>query len=89
MNRQFGPLRLRLVPALGSLIATACFAGVPLDTVRDCATTASPALNGLKDLGAVCPELQAALGTLGLDKILYEGWQDKLNVHALHDVIGA
>jgi hypothetical protein len=87
VNPKFGPLRLRLVLALGSLIATTCFAGVPLDTVRDCATTASPTRYGLKDLGAVCPELQAALGTLGLDKILYEGWQDKLNVHALHDVI--
>ena len=87
MNSKFGRLRLRHVLVLGSLIATTCFAGVPLDTVRDCATTASPTLHGLKDLGAVCPELQAALGTLGLDKILYEGWQDKLNVHALHDVI--
>jgi hypothetical protein len=87
VNPKFGPLRLRLVLALGSLIATTCFAGVPLDTVRECATTASPALYGLKGLSAVCPELPAALGTLGLDKILYEGWQDKLNVHALHDLI--
>ena len=87
MNRKFRRLRLRLVLSLGSLIATACFAGVPLETVRDCATTASPTVHGLKDLDAICPELQAALGTLGLDKILYEGWQDKLNVHALHDVI--
>jgi hypothetical protein len=78
----------RLVLALGSLIATTCFAGgAPLDTVRDCATTASSTLYGLKNLGAVCPELPAALGTLGLDKILYEGWQDKLSVHALRDVI--
>jgi hypothetical protein len=87
VNPKSGRLRLRLVLALGSLIATTCFAGVPLDTVRDCVTTASPTLYGLKNLGAVCPELPAALGTLGLDKILYEGWQDKLNVHALHDVI--
>jgi hypothetical protein len=87
VNPKFGPLRSRLVLALGSLIATTCFAGVPLDTLRDCAKTASPTLYGLKDLGAVCPELQAALGTLGLDAILYEGWRDKLNVHALQDVI--
>lgn len=87
MNPKLGRLQLRLFLALGSLIATACFAAVPLDTLRDCTTTASPALYGLKDLGAVCPELQAALGTLGLDKILYEGWQDKLNVHALHDLV--
>jgi hypothetical protein len=83
------PGRLRSLPvlALGGLIATTCFARAPLDTVRDCAAAASPALYGLKNLDAVCPELQAALGTLGLDKILYEGWQDKLNVHALRDVI--
>jgi hypothetical protein len=87
VNPKLGRLRIRLVLALGSLIATTCFAGAPLETVIDCATTASPALHGLKDLGAACPALQAALGTLGLDKILYEGWQDKLNVHALHDVI--
>jgi hypothetical protein len=87
VNPNFGRLRSRFVLALGSLLAATCFAGVPLDTVRDCATTASPSLYGLKDLGAVCPDLQAALGTLGLDKMLYEGWQDKLNVHALHDVI--
>jgi Domain of unknown function (DUF4129) len=87
VNPNFGRRRLRFLLALGSLLATTCFAGVPLDTVRDCATTASPALYGLKALGPVCPELQAALGTLGLDTMLYEGWQDKLNVHALHDVV--
>jgi hypothetical protein len=78
---------LRLVLALGSLIATACFAGVPLETVRDCAATASPTVYGLKNLGAVCPGLPAALGELALDKMLYEGWQDKLSAHALRDVI--
>lgn len=87
MNPTPRRLRLRLVLALGSLIAATSFAGVPLNTVRECATTASPTLSGLKDLETVCPELRSALGKLGLDKMLYEGWQDKLNVHALHDVI--
>jgi hypothetical protein len=87
VNPKSGRLRSRLVLALGSLIATTCFAGVPLETVRDCATTASPTSYGLKNLTVVCPELPAALGTLGLDKILYEGWQDKLSVHAMRDVI--
>jgi hypothetical protein len=86
VNPKAGSLR-RLAPALGSLIATTCLAGEPLDIVRDCAATASPTLQGLKDLGAVCPELRAALDQLGLDRILYEGWEDKLNVHALHDLI--
>jgi hypothetical protein len=87
VNPKFGGLRLRLILPLGSLIATTCCAGVPFDTLVDCATTASPTLYGLKDLGAVCPELHGALDALGLDKILYEGWQDKLNVHALQDVL--
>ena len=91
MNPGFGRPRLRLVAALGSLIAACfaatCFAGAPLDTVGDCAARASPTLSGLKDLGAVCPDLRAALGTLGFDKILYEGWQEKLNVHVLHDLL--
>lgn len=86
MSPSFGRLRLRLVSALGSLLAATCFAG-PLDTVSDCATRASPTLSGLKDLSAVCPDLRAALGTLGFDKILYEGWQEKLNVHVLHDLL--
>ncbi len=87
MNPTFGHLRSRLVLACGSLLAATCFAGVSLNTVRDCAATASPSLSGLKDLDAVCPELRSALGTLGLDKLLYEGWQHKLNAHALRDVI--
>jgi hypothetical protein len=87
VNRNLGRLGLQFVLALGSLIATACFAGAPLDTLRDCAGTASQAVYGLKDLAAVCPELEAALGTLGFDKILYEGWRDKLTVHALRDLI--
>jgi hypothetical protein len=87
VNPKFGRLRSRLVLALGSLIATTCFARAPLDTVRDCANTASPSLHGLKNLAVDCPDLQAALSTLGVDKILYEGWQDKLNTHALRDVV--
>lgn len=87
MRQRFGSWRCRLTLALGSLIATLCFAGEPLDTVRDCAATAPATLSGLKALSAVCPELQSALGALGLDAILYDGWQDKLSVHALQDVI--
>jgi hypothetical protein len=75
------------VLALGSLIVSTCVAAAPLDVVRNCATAASPTLHGVKDLDAACPQLQAALGTLGLDEILYEDWQEKLNVHALQDAV--
>lgn len=90
MNRTFGRLRLRPALALGTLIAACfaatCFAGAPIDTVRDCADKGSP-LSGLKALSSVCPELGAALGSLGFDEILYQGWQDKLNVHVLRDLL--
>jgi len=58
----------------------------PLDVVRQCADTASPALNGVKALEAVCPGLQDALAGAGFDKILIEGWQQKINAHALADL---
>ena len=58
----------------------------PLDVVRKCAATASPTLNGMQALEAVCPGLQDALASLGFDKILIEGWQQKINAHALADV---
>jgi hypothetical protein len=87
VNPNFGRPRLRHILALGSLIATTCFAGTPLATVSACAARASPALSGIKDLSEACPELPAALNTLGLDKTLYAGWQDKLSVHALQDAV--
>jgi hypothetical protein len=77
----------RLVLALVGLTASSWLAAAPLDAVRDCAASAAPSVSGLKDLGAACPELGEALGDLGLDAILYEGWQRNLNVHALQDAI--
>jgi hypothetical protein len=73
--------------ALGSLFAASCFAGAPLDTVYQCASTASRTVSGLKNLSAACPDLEAALDTLGLDKILYDGWREKLSANALSDEI--
>jgi hypothetical protein len=87
VNLHFGSSRVRLLLALGGLLAPTCLAAAPLDVVRECAAAASPSSSGLKDLGAACPQLQAAIGTLGLDEILYEGWQDKLNIHALQDAV--
>ncbi len=63
-------------------------AAAPLDVVRKCADTASPTLNGMKALEAVCPGLRDALAATGFDKILIEGWQQKVNAHALADVDG-
>ena len=63
-------------------------AAAPLDVVRECADTASPALNGLKALEAACPGLHDALAGAGFDKTLIEGWQQKMNAHALADLSG-
>ena len=63
-------------------------AAAPMDVVRECADTASPALNGLKALEAACPGLQDALAGAGFDKTLIEGWQQKMNAHALADLSG-
>jgi hypothetical protein len=84
---RIGSLQLRLVLALGGLVASSWLAAAPLDTLRECAASAAPGVSGLKDLGAACPKLSDALGDLGLDALLYEGWQRDLNVHALQDAI--
>jgi hypothetical protein len=61
-------------------------AAAPLELVRTCADTASAALKGMKALEAACPGLQDALASTGFDEILIDGWQQKLNVHALADM---
>jgi hypothetical protein len=79
-------LQTRLILGGFTLLMSSWLAAAPLDVVRKCADTASPALNGMKALEAVCPGLQDALASLRFDKILIEGWQQKINTHALADV---
>lgn len=76
---------MRLALTLAGLFASAALAAAPLDVVRECAAAASPTVSGLKNLNAVCPQLDAALTALGLNEILYDGWQDKVTAHALQD----
>jgi hypothetical protein len=68
------------------LLMSSRLAAAPLDVVRKCADTASPSLNGMKALEAVCPGLQDALASTGFDAILIDGWRQKLNAHALADM---
>jgi hypothetical protein len=63
-------------------------AAAPLDLVRKCADIAPPTLSGMKALEAVCPGLQGALDGTGFDRILIEGWQEKINAHALAELGG-
>jgi hypothetical protein len=78
---------MRLGLTIAGLFASATLAAAPLDVVRECAAAASPTVSGLKNLNAVCPQLDAALTALGLDEVLYEGWRDKVNAHALQDAV--
>ena len=85
MSTEVGSARTRLALTFAGLFASAALAAAPLDVVRECAAAASPTVSGLKNLDAVCPQLDAALTALGLNEILYEGWRDKVTAHALQD----
>jgi hypothetical protein len=76
---------MRLALTLTGLFASAALAAAPLDVVRECAAAAAPGVSGLKNLEAVCPQLDAALTALGLNEILYDGWREKVTAHALQD----
>jgi ABC-type multidrug transport system fused ATPase/permease subunit len=80
--------RARLILGSVGLLLSSWLAAAPLDVVRQCADTASPTLNGVQALEAVCPGLQDALAAAGFDKILIEGWRQKMNAHALAELSG-
>jgi hypothetical protein len=84
VSAEAGSAGTRLALTFAGLFASATLAAAPLDVVRECAASA-PAVSGLKNLNAVCPQLDAALTALRLDEVLYEGWRDKVNAHALQD----
>lgn len=88
MSSQLISLLPRLILGGLAVLMSSWVTAAPLDVVRKCADTAAPTLNGMQALEAVCPGLQDALASLGFDKILIEGWQQKINAHALADVDG-
>jgi hypothetical protein len=87
VKAEVGSAAVRLALTFAGLFASAALAAAPLDVVRECAAAASPTVSGIKNLNAVCPRLDAALTALGLNEVLYEGWQDKVNAHALQDAV--
>jgi hypothetical protein len=80
---RLGP-QIALTMAAGLLCSS--LAAEPLDVVRDCAQRISPAISGVKDIDAACPQLQDALRSLGLTPTLYDGWRERLNRDALKDL---
>jgi hypothetical protein len=76
----------RIAVAIAAVLAWSWVAGAPIDMVRDCAAKSSDATSGIKGLSAACPELEDALHSLGLEQMLYDGWQERLNRDALRDL---
>jgi hypothetical protein len=76
----------RLILGSWCLFMSSWLAAAPLDDVSRCADTASPTLLGMKALEAACPGLQDALASSGFDKILIDGWQQKINARGLADM---
>jgi len=83
---------VRLLPAwLGcvAILAVACGAradeaGSPAAILRQCAvTTQHQAIKGMEELRARCPDLEAALTSLGLTQQLGESWQKRIDSRAL------
>ncbi len=58
----------------------------PLKVIRDCAARVPAEVSGIKHLDAACPGLEDAILALELDRMLYDGWREKLNRHSLDDV---
>jgi hypothetical protein len=94
-----GPaLRLRRAFVLGALLVSTWIAAAPVDVLNECAASATAKAtavaavaartSGIKDLGALCPQLEQTLETLGLESILYDGWREQLNSRALLDLTG-
>jgi hypothetical protein len=81
-----GRRRPRIAVAIAGVVAWSWLAAAPVDVVRDCGATASPAISGIKGLGAACPQLEEALQALGLEPMLYDGWREGLNRDALRDL---
>jgi hypothetical protein len=79
-------LPARLILGFVGLLASGWLGAAPQDVVRNCAAAASPTLNGVEALEKVCSGLQDALASLRFNQILIDGWQEKINTHALQDV---
>jgi hypothetical protein len=72
-------------PTTAAPTAPAPTAPAPIDAVRDCAAHAPDAAIGIEDLNLACPGLEDALQALGLDRLLYDGWRQRLNRDSLRD----
>jgi hypothetical protein len=67
------------------MLASAAIAA-PVDVIKACASSASATLSGIDKLAAVCPDLESAVTSTGLDRLLAPGWRERLSTAQLHDL---
>jgi hypothetical protein len=58
----------------------------PADVIAECASNASSTLTGIDKLAAACPELESAIASTGLDRVLPSGWRERVNTTQLQDL---
>lgn len=59
----------------------------PVDVIEACARSASPVLTGIDKLASACPDLESAITSTGLDRLLAPGWRERLSTAHLHDLV--
>jgi hypothetical protein len=69
------------------MVPTAAIAA-PVDVIEACASSASTTLTGIDKFAAVCPDLESAITSTGLDRLLPRGWRERLSAAQLHDLVG-
>jgi hypothetical protein len=83
-------LRQRGSWATVAMIALAFWAkagvAAPADVIAACASSAASTVAGIAKLTAVCPELESAIVSTGLDRMLPSGWREHLNPAQLQDL---
>jgi hypothetical protein len=61
-------------------------AATPAEVMEECASKASSVAIGIEKLAAACPELESAIASTGLDRMLPEGWRERLSTAQLQDL---
>lgn len=70
--------------ALAALAVSNWLAAAPADVLDDCA--AGPPHVGIRELAAACPQVEPSLQSLGLDRLLVDGWRERLSSRDLDDL---
>jgi hypothetical protein len=70
--------------AAAALIVSHGLAAAPTDVLDACAA-GSPHV-GIRELDSACPQIEQTLQSLGLDRVLYDGWRQRLSSHGLDDL---